>query len=69
MRWTGGRAVFASGSPFPPLVWSPPSGPPRTVYPAQANNAYAFPSIGFAAVLTRCSRITDEVMTTSMTTA
>ena len=27
----------------------------------QANNAYVFPAIGFAAVLTRASTISDEV--------
>ncbi|WIA23671.1 hypothetical protein OEZ85_000372 [Tetradesmus obliquus] len=54
---TAGRAVFASGSPYPPLVL--PGG--RQVFPAQANNAYVFPAVGHAAVLTRCSSIPDAV--------
>lgn len=33
---TGGAVVFASGSPFPPFV----TNDERTLFPAQANNAY-----------------------------
>lgn len=31
------------------------------MYPAQANNAYIFPAIGHAAILTYCSTISDEI--------
>ncbi|CAI5521416.1 unnamed protein product [Closterium sp. Naga37s-1] len=62
-KYTGGRVVFASGSPFPPLVAesAEPGGGKVTMYPAQANNAYVFGPIGMAALLTRCSSITDDV--------
>ncbi|PRW57539.1 NADP malic enzyme [Chlorella sorokiniana] len=53
---TGGRVLFASGSPFPPLQHGG-----RMLYPAQANNAYVFPAIGHAAVLTQCKQISDDV--------
>ncbi|KAK3244840.1 hypothetical protein CYMTET_45564 [Cymbomonas tetramitiformis] len=59
-HWTGGRVIFASGSPFPPLQ-AASHGQLTTFHPAQANNAYAFPSIGFAASLTKCRSITDDV--------
>jgi malic enzyme len=55
--WTGGRAIFASGSPFAPIT----DAAGVTHHPAQANNAYIFPAIGMAAVLTNCSALTDEV--------
>ena len=50
-----GRVLFASGSPFPPQAH--PSVAGRTLCPAQANNAYIFPAVGHAAVLTRCREI------------
>uniref|UniRef100_A0A7S3E223 Malic enzyme n=2 Tax=Chloropicon laureae TaxID=464258 RepID=A0A7S3E223_9CHLO len=54
---TRGRVIFASGSPFPPLS----TGAGGTFYPAQANNAYIFPAVGHAAVLTRAKCIPEEV--------
>ncbi|SDN72011.1 malate dehydrogenase (oxaloacetate-decarboxylating) [Streptomyces wuyuanensis] len=42
-RWTGGRALVATGSPFPPLKVDG-----REVPVAQANNVYVFPAIGLA---------------------
>jgi len=52
---TGGRCVFASGSPFPPAQ----SGG-RALRPAQANNAYVFPAVGHAAALCGASSIPQE---------
>eukprot|EP00246_Nothoceros_aenigmaticus_P018199 TRINITY_DN942_c0_g1_i1.p1 TRINITY_DN942_c0_g1~~TRINITY_DN942_c0_g1_i1.p1 ORF type:complete len:851 (-),score=161.13 TRINITY_DN942_c0_g1_i1:194-2491(-) len=56
-RHTSGRVVFASGSPFPPYT----TNDEKTLFPAQANNAYIFPPIGLAAVLTKCKSITADV--------
>ncbi|GBG68534.1 hypothetical protein CBR_g3078 [Chara braunii] len=56
-EWSKGKVVFASGSPFAPLV----AADGTTHYPAQANNAYVFGPIGMAALLTNCKYITDEV--------
>ena len=38
-----------------------PGGKTTTFYPAQANNAYIFPAVGHAAVLTRAKCIPEEV--------
>lgn len=55
VRWSDGQVVFASGSPFPPMKYGG-----RTLYPAQANNAYVFPALGHAAVLAGAKEVTDD---------
>jgi malate dehydrogenase (oxaloacetate-decarboxylating)(NADP+) len=55
-RWSGGRAVFASGSPFPPVRIGD-----ETKVPGQGNNVYIFPGIGMAVYATRARRVTDEM--------
>ena len=60
--------VFASGSPFTPLQREDAATGRRvTMHPAQANNAYVFPSVGYAAVLAQGATITDEVIPNSFT--
>jgi malate dehydrogenase (oxaloacetate-decarboxylating)(NADP+) len=54
--WTGGRAIFASGSPFPPVTLGD-----KTYIPGQGNNAYIFPGVGLGAIVSGASRVTDEM--------
>ena len=54
---TDGRVLFASGSPFAPEI----DAQGKSHYAAQANNAYIFPAIGHACVLTKAKRISDDV--------
>jgi malate dehydrogenase (oxaloacetate-decarboxylating)(NADP+) len=55
-QWTEGRAIFASGSPFDPVMVGG-----KRFLPGQANNAYIFPGVGLG-VLTCASRlVTDEM--------
>ncbi len=53
-RYSEGRAIFASGSPFQPVRLAG-----ATLKPAQANNAYIFPGLGLGVVLSGASRVTD----------
>jgi malate dehydrogenase (oxaloacetate-decarboxylating)(NADP+) len=55
-RWSEGRAVFASGSPFPPVEIGG-----RRFVPGQGNNVYIFPAMGMAVFATEATRVTDEM--------
>ena len=56
-RWTDGRALIATGSPFAPLQRN---GVEYVV--AQCNNVYIFPAMGLAVTAAQATRVTDEMM-------
>ena len=56
-KWTDGRALIATGSPFGPLLRN---GVEHAV--AQCNNVYIFPAMGLAVTAAQATRVTDEMM-------
>jgi malate dehydrogenase (oxaloacetate-decarboxylating) len=57
IEWTGGRALVASGSPFPPVDYR---GTRYVI--GQANNALVFPGLGLGAIAVRATKITDNML-------
>ena len=53
---TGGRAIFASGSPFDPVLIDG-----RMHAPGQANNSYVFPGVGLGLILAGAKRVADPM--------
>jgi malate dehydrogenase (oxaloacetate-decarboxylating)(NADP+) len=55
-RHTGGRALFACGSPYDPVTLGG-----KTFVPRQGNNSYIFPGVGLGAIASGSTLVTDEM--------
>jgi malate dehydrogenase (oxaloacetate-decarboxylating) len=60
LRWTSGKAMVATGSPFPPVDMGE-----QLFEIAQCNNSYIFPGIGLGIITAKAARITDNMMMTA----
>jgi len=57
LRWTDGRALIATGSPYAPVTYA---GVTRRI--AQCNNVYIFPAVGLGVLSVASRRVTDGMM-------
>lgn len=57
IRWTDGRALVATGSPFAPVNYGG-----RKIPIAQCNNIYIFPAMGLGIVASGARRVIDSMM-------
>lgn len=63
LKWTEGRALVATGSPFEPVKgpWGK-DGKEVTIKVAECNNSVVFPGIGLGSVLSRSKLVTDKML-------
>ena len=62
-RHTGGRALFACGSPYDPVMLNG-----KTFVPRQGNNSYIFPGVGLGAIVSEARLITNEMFLSAANT-
>tara|TARA_B100000945_G_C20409296_1_gene611756 strand:+ start:177 stop:1832 length:1656 start_codon:yes stop_codon:yes gene_type:complete len=59
-KWTQGRGIFASGSPFEPVIIKE-----KKFIPSQGNNVYIFPGVGLGVLLAGVVKIPDSLFITA----
>jgi malate dehydrogenase (oxaloacetate-decarboxylating) len=60
LRWTGGRALVGTGSPFPPVEVDG-----KQVRISQVNNSYIFPGLALGILVSRSTRVSDAMIMAS----
>jgi malate dehydrogenase (oxaloacetate-decarboxylating) len=66
LRWSQGRALVATGSPFPPVVCAGSAGQPIERVIGQCNNCFVFPGLGYGAVAVGAREVSDAMIDASI---
>lgn len=56
LKWTSGRALIATGSPFPPVTTED-----GVIQIGQCNNSFIFPGVGLGVIASGARRVTDAM--------
>jgi malate dehydrogenase (oxaloacetate-decarboxylating) len=60
IRWTDGKALVGTGSPFPPVEIHG-----KTIHAAQTNNSYIFPGLALGILMSRAKHVSDGMIMAS----
>lgn len=60
IRWTDGKALVGTGSPFPPVEIHG-----KTIHAAQTNNSYIFPGLALGILVSRAKHVSDGMIMAS----
>ncbi len=58
VRWTHGKAMIATGSPFEPVRFQG-----HTIHTGQGNNVFIFPALGLASQIVKARTVSDAMIT------
>lgn len=61
IQWTQGKALIATGSPFPDVIWQ------GQLFPVgQCNNYFAFPGIGLGVIAVKAKEVSENMLASAV---
>ena len=63
IKWSSGRALVATGSPFDPVKYKG-----RVIEIAQSNNAFVFPGLGLGVIISKPKKVSNAMIVTAAKT-